>query len=137
MAIAGGGIGVVTQSGAMASTLRLGAAGEGASASPASVSTGNEADLTTEDFLGYLIDDEATRVIVLFIEQMRDPQLLPRACGERARAAEKPIVLMHPGRSARAQASARTHTGAMTGDHAVMAALVRARRSCASRRWKN
>ena len=87
------------------------------------VSTGNEAGLITEDFLGYLIDDEATRVIVLFMEQVRDPQLF-LALAAKARAQKKPIVLMHPGRSVRAQASARTHTGSMTGDHAVMAALV-------------
>jgi acyl-CoA synthetase (NDP forming) len=43
---------------------------------------------------------------------------------ERARAAGKPIVLLHPGRSAAARASAQTHTGAMTGDYDVMRALV-------------
>ena len=87
------------------------------------VSTGNEAQLTTEDFLAFLIDDDATQVIVLFMEQVRDPALF-LALAARARERGKPIVLMHPGRSARAQASARTHTGAMVGNHAVMAALV-------------
>jgi acyl-CoA synthetase (NDP forming) len=117
-----GGIGVVTQSGAMASTLRLGLLAKDVGISCV-VSTGNEAGLITEDFLGYLIDDVATRVIVLFMEQVRDPQLFLALAGK-ARAQKKPIVLMHPGRSVRAQASARTHTGSMTGDHAVMAAMV-------------
>jgi acyl-CoA synthetase (NDP forming) len=117
-----GGIGVVTQSGAMASTLRLGLLAKDVGISCV-VSTGNEAGLITEDFLGYLIDDEATRVIVLFMEQVRDPRLF-LALAAKARAQKKPIVLMHPGRSVRARASARTHTGSMTGDHAVMAALV-------------
>ena len=87
------------------------------------VSTGNEAQLTTEDFLEFLIDDDATEVIVLFMEQVRDPALF-LALAARARERKKPIVLMHPGRSARAQESARTHTGAMVGNHAVMGALV-------------
>src|SRR6202035_407204 len=64
-----------------------------------------------------------TEVIVLFMEQVRDPALF-LALAARARERKKPIVLMHPGRSARAQESARTHTGAMVGNHAVMTALV-------------
>jgi acetate---CoA ligase (ADP-forming) len=70
-----------------------------------------------------LIDDDATRVVALFMEQVRDPKRF-LALAARARACHKPIVLMHPGRSARAQSSARSHTGAMAGDHAVMATLV-------------
>jgi len=115
-------IGVVTQSGAMCSTLRLALLAKGLNLSCV-VSTGNEAVLTTEDFLAFLIDDEATQVVVLFMEEVRDPKLF-LALAARARERKKPIVLMHPGRSARAQSSARTHTGAMVGNHAVMAALV-------------
>jgi acyl-CoA synthetase (NDP forming) len=115
-------IGVVTQSGAMCSTLRLALLAKGLTLSVV-VSTGNEAVLTTEHFLEFLIDDDATEVIVLFMEQVRDPAFFLRLAA-RARERKKPIVLMHPGRSARAQESARTHTGAMVGNHAVMAALV-------------
>lgn len=117
-----GGVGVVTQSGAMSSTLRLGLLAKEIGVSCV-VSTGNEAGLTTEDFLAHFVDDDATRVIVLFMEQVRDPRRF-LALAAQARERKKPIVLMHPGRSARAQASARSHTGAMAGDHAVMAAMV-------------
>jgi acetate---CoA ligase (ADP-forming) len=120
--VQGRGIGVVTQSGAMCSTLRLALLAKGLKLSIV-VSTGNEAQLTTEHFLAFLIDDDATEVIVLFMEQVRDPALF-LALATRARERKKPIVLMHPGRSARAQESARTHTGAMVGNHAVMSALV-------------
>jgi acyl-CoA synthetase (NDP forming) len=118
----GRGIGVVTQSGAMCSTLRLALLAKGLTLSVV-VSTGNEAVLTTEHFLEFLIDDPSTEVVVLFMEQVRDPAFFLRLAA-RARQLKKPIVLMHPGRSARAQESARTHTGAMVGNHAVMAALV-------------
>jgi acyl-CoA synthetase (NDP forming) len=118
----GRGIGVVTQSGAMCSTLRLALLAKGLTLSVV-VSTGNEAVLTTEHYLEFLIDDDATEVIVLFMEQVRDPAHF-LGLAARARERKKPIVLMHPGRSARAQESARTHTGAMVGNHAVMAALV-------------
>jgi len=115
-------IGVITQSGAMCSTLRLALLAKELNLSCV-VSTGNEAQLTTEDFLAFLIEDDATQVVVLFMEQVRDPGLFLALCA-RARTRKKPIVLMHPGRSARAQASARTHTGAMADNHAVMTALV-------------
>ncbi len=118
----GGAVGVVTQSGAMCSTLRLALLAKRLSLSCV-VSTGNEAQLTTEDFLAFLIGDDATQVIVLFMEEVRHPDLF-LALAAHARARKKPIVLMHPGRSARAQSSARSHTGAMVGNHAVMAALV-------------
>jgi acetate---CoA ligase (ADP-forming) len=116
-------VGVVAQSGAMSSTLRIALLAKELGIS-CTVSTGNEADLATEDFLEFLIDDPRTRVIVLFVEQFRHPQRFLELAG-RARGLGKPIVLMHPGRSARAQASARSHTGAMAGDHAVMTTLVR------------
>src|SRR5262249_17891100 len=88
------------------------------------VSTGNEAGLGAEDFLAFLVDDDATRAVVMFAEHIRHPgRFLAEAARARRRA--KPIVLMHPRRSLRPRASARTHTGALAGDHAVMATLVR------------
>src|SRR5204863_8217558 len=110
-------VGVVTQSGALAGALRIALLAKGLGVSYA-VSTGNEADLAAEDFLAFLLDDADTRAVVLFVEQIRRPQLL-LALAERARERTKPIVLLHPGKSTRARASARSHTGAPAGDHAV------------------
>src|SRR5262249_34910658 len=62
------------------------------------VSTGNEAVLSVEDFLGPILEDEATGVAVLFMEQVRQPQKLLQLAG-RARALNKRIVLMQPGRT--------------------------------------
>src|SRR5712691_2942164 len=116
-------IGIVAQSGAMLSSLRMALLGKGLALSHI-VSTGNEAGLGLEDFLSFLVDDERTRAIVMFAEQIRHPSrflaIAARACGS-----AKPIVLMHPGRSRRARESALTHTGALAGDYAVMATLVR------------
>jgi acyl-CoA synthetase (NDP forming) len=116
-------VGVVTQSGALAGALRIALAAKGLGVSHA-VSTGNEADLTAEDFVEFLLADPATRAIALFVEQIRRPQVF-LALAERARSLHKPIVLLHPGKSTRARASASSHTGALAGDHAVMTALLR------------
>ncbi|MPZ41565.1 MAG: CoA-binding protein [Rhizobiales bacterium] len=116
------GIGVVSQSGAMATVFRAALHARDIAISY-SISTGNEALNGTEDFLDYLIDDESTHVVLMMVEQFRHPQRF-LAAARNAHAAGKSIVLLHPGRSAAARLSAKTHTGAMTGDYDVMRTLV-------------
>jgi acyl-CoA synthetase (NDP forming) len=116
-------IGMAAQSGAMAAIMRMAFLSKSLGITYY-ISTGNEADLGIEDFLSALVDDEETKVVALFVEQIRKPQLFLEAA-RRARAAEKPIVLLLAGRSQRAQASARSHTGALAGDYATTTALLR------------
>ncbi len=116
-------IGIVAQSGAVAAIMRMAFLAKDLGVTYY-ISTGNEADLTVEDFLGALIDDDATDVAALFVEQIRHPQKFLELA-KRARAKRKPIVVMHPGRSQRARTSASSHTGALAGDHAMMTALLR------------
>jgi acyl-CoA synthetase (NDP forming) len=120
---AGPKIGMAAQSGAMAAIMRMAFLAKGLGVT-FYISTGNEADLTVEDFLGALIDDADTQVAALFVEQIRRPRVFLELA-HRARAAGKPIVVMHPGRSQRARTSASSHTGALAGDHAVTVALLR------------
>lgn len=115
-------IGIVSQSGAMASVLRAALHARDVAIS-FSISTGNEALTGTEDFLDFLLGDESTHVLLLLAEQIRHPRRF-LALARRAQAAGKPIVLLHPGRGEAARASALTHTGAMSGDHAIMRAQV-------------
>lgn len=116
-------IGMIAQSGAMAAIMRMAFLAKGLGVS-FYISTGNEADLTAEDFLGSLIEDDDTQVAALFVEQIRKPRKFLELA-QRARTIGKPIVLMHPGRSQRARISARSHTGALAGDHAVMTTMLR------------
>lgn len=115
-------VGIVSQSGAMAVVLgtTLMAKGLGITVS---VSTGNEAASGVEDYVEYLIDDPATPAIGMIVEQFRKPARF-LALAERARAAGKAIVLLHPGTSSAARESAATHTGAMAGDWQLMKAKV-------------
>jgi acyl-CoA synthetase (NDP forming) len=83
------------------------------------ISTGNEAGLEGTDFLEFLVEDRATRVIVLYCEEVRRPQAFLAAIRS-ARAAGKPVVLMQAGRSAKARKSAQSHTGALIGDFETM-----------------
>lgn len=115
-------VGVVSQSGAMAAVLGTVLIARAIPTSY-SVSTGNEAASGVEDYVDWLIDDPATSVIAMIVEQFRQPARF-LAAAARAAAAGKPIVLLHPGTSSAARESAATHTGAMAGDHALMRAKV-------------
>jgi len=115
-------IGMASQSGAMASVIRAALLSRDVRISY-TISTGNEAVNGLEDFIEYLIADDATHAIALVVEQFRAP-LRFLALARRAHAVGKRIVLLHPGRGAAAKVSAQTHTGAMSGDYEVMRALV-------------
>ncbi|PZU56986.1 MAG: CoA-binding protein [Sphingobium sp.] len=116
------GIGIVSQSGAMACVLSTTLASRDLGLS-FSISTGNEAASGVEDYVDYLLDEAATHVIAMIVEQFRKPRRFLSAA-RRARALGKSIVLLHPGRSHAARESAATHTGAMAGDYQVMRAKV-------------
>jgi acyl-CoA synthetase (NDP forming) len=122
------GVAVVSQSGAMASAVRVALHARGIGVSY-SVSTGNEASLGAEDFLEEFIADPHTRVIAMLMEQIRRPARFLELAA-RTREAGKFIVLHHLGRSAAGRDAAKTHTGALSGDYAVMAAQVTARGVC-------
>ncbi len=87
------------------------------------ISTGNEVGVQIGDFIDHLADDPVLRVISCYAEHIRSPQRFLAAV-RRARAAGKTVVLLHPGRTERAQRAAASHTGALASNHDVMAACV-------------
>lgn len=117
-----GGVGIVSQSGAMAAVLAVMLLARQVNLS-FSVSTGNEAGNGVEDFVDYLIADKTTRIIAMIVEQFRQPARF-LASVKKARAAGKTVILLHPGKSSAARESAATHTGAMAGDYKLMRAKV-------------
>ncbi len=88
------------------------------------ISTGNEATVSVTDALQYAVEDEATKVIALFMETIREPDRfvqIARQAFERG----KPIIVLKAGRSEVTARVALTHTGALTGDDNVIGALLR------------
>ena len=116
------GIALIAQSGGLVNAIRDSIVGSGVRVTH-NVSTGNEAVVTAEDFLDAIIDDAAVKTVILFLEQVRNPKKLLRLAAK-ARAAGKSIALMQPGQTARAQKAAQSHTGALTGDHALIKAVL-------------
>ena len=87
------------------------------------VGTGNEADLEVADVIEYLLDDDATSVIALYLEGLRNVPPLPRACPPAPPQIGKPIVAFKVGRSEVGARSASSHTGALAGSDRVYDAL--------------
>jgi acyl-CoA synthetase (NDP forming) len=116
------GVALVAQSGGLVGHLRLALLSRSVAVTY-SIATGNEADLGLGDFVRYLIHDEATRVITIYAESVRHAGSFLEAAQE-ARAHGKPIVMLHTGRGMRAQEAAKSHTGALAGNYAVMRSKV-------------
>jgi acyl-CoA synthetase (NDP forming) len=118
-----GGIAVVSQSGGILGSLLSRASATGIGFSKL-VSTSNEVDLDLADFVDHLVDDEATSVIALYMEGLRNP---PRflAAASRAAQAGKPVVVFKVGRSESGARSVVSHTGAMAGADRMYDALFR------------
>ena len=78
------------------------------------ITTGNEGDLESLDFVDHLLDEGETGVIVMFIEGLKSPG---RFADVASKAADKgvPIVMMKIGRSEAGQRAAVSHTAHLTG----------------------
>jgi acyl-CoA synthetase (NDP forming) len=84
--------------------------------------TGNEADVTVADLAAAVIDDAGVKLLLLYMEAIKDPQGLARAA-ETARQRDIPIVALKAGRTARGQRAASSHTGALASEDRVVDAF--------------
>lgn len=116
-----GSIGVVSQSGGILGAFLSRASARGIGVSKL-ISTSNEADLELADFVDHLVDDDATTVIALYMETVRNPVKF-RIAALRAARAGKPIVAFKVGRSEAGAKAAVSHTGAMAGADRMYDAL--------------
>lgn len=110
-----GRISVVSQSGAMVSSLlsRFGQCGLGISKY---VTCGNELVLGAADYLDYFVDDPDTGLIAIYLETIRKIEPFKAALA-RARAAGKPVIAIKVGESESGQKAALSHTGAIAGSY--------------------
>ena len=79
----------------------------------ANISLGNKADMGAVDFIEYLADDEDTKVILCYLESIKDGdrflEVLPKATRK------KPVVILKSGVSEAGARAASSHTGALAG----------------------
>ncbi|MBQ8107047.1 MAG: acetate--CoA ligase family protein [Afipia sp.] len=106
-------VGIVAQSGGIGFAIYNRAKAMGVAVSKV-ISTGNESDLAAGEFLDYLVQDDATDVILMFIEGIRDPQMFA-AAARRAAETGKPVIVIKVGRSGAGERAAASHTASMAG----------------------
>jgi Succinyl-CoA ligase like flavodoxin domain/ATP-grasp domain len=87
------------------------------------VSAGNKADVSGNDLLQYWETDEATKVILLYLESFGNPRTFARLA--RRVSTSKPIIAIKSGRSAAARCPAASHTAAAATPDVAVDALFR------------
>lgn len=118
-----GPVAVISQSGAMSVVpwAFLRAAGIGVKHSHA---TGNEADLSVADFALACVRDPEVKLVLLYLESVKDPATLAQAAREALQRGVQ-IVALKAGVSSQGQAAASSHTGAIASEDHVIDAFFR------------
>jgi acetyl coenzyme A synthetase (ADP forming)-like protein len=117
-----GGIAFITQSGAVGSTVTDLAAYYGMGLSKF-ISYGNGTVLDESDYLEYLMNDQETEVIILYMEGAKDGRKLLETMKKVNK--KKPIIALKAGKGAGGQAAARSHTGNIAGSYLAYNAAFR------------
>jgi acetyl coenzyme A synthetase (ADP forming)-like protein len=86
------------------------------------VSVGNKPDVSGNDLLEYWEHDEATRVILMYLENFGNPRKFTRLARRVTRS--KPIVVVKSGRTRSGARAASSHTGALAASDAAVDALL-------------
>ena len=110
-----GSIALVSQSGALAFTTFFERAADEDVHFSHIVSTGNEADLTTSDYVAYLAEKPEVDVVCTYVEGIEDPERFMRVADAATRAGT-PVISVKVGSSEVADAATLSHTGSLTGD---------------------
>lgn len=87
------------------------------------ISSGNEADLTIEDFIEYLGEDDQTKIICAYIEGLKNGRRFFELAGKISR--RKPIIVMKGGRTQEGAQAAMSHTGSLSGSDDIHDAAFR------------
>lgn len=118
-----GNIAVFSQSGALCTAMLDMAAGRHLGLSKL-VSIGNKADISEVDLLRALAEDDETKVIVGYLEDINSGDAFVKAAEEASN--KKPVVILKSGTTAAGQKAAASHTGVLAGqDTAYGAAFKR------------
>jgi acyl-CoA synthetase (NDP forming) len=111
-----GGLSILTQSGSFAEMIVDEMASEGIGVARI-VSYGNRVDVGETDCLNFLMDDEATKVIVLYMESVDDGRRFVDVASRCTK--KKPVVAVKVGKREAGVHAARSHTGAICGRYEI------------------
>ncbi|MBS7633400.1 CoA-binding protein [Candidatus Bathyarchaeota archaeon] len=81
------------------------------------VSFGNKSDVSETEMLGYLLHDEETKVILLYVEDIKSGREFLKTAAQVTM--KKPIVALKAGRTEAGARAAASHTGAIAGQDKI------------------
>lgn len=113
-------VGVISQSGGLGTDIVKRGQGRGLRFSGV-LTVGNSADLGPNDFLEFYLADAQTKVIGMYLEDVKDGRRFAKIL--RDAKARKPVVILKGGRTQQGQRAAASHTGSLAGDDRVWDAL--------------
>lgn len=117
-----GHVAVITQSGAIGIGMMGKTVTENIGIS-AIISVGNKSDVDESDLLEYLIRQEQTRIILMYIEGVGDGERLVRILKDAT--LKKPVIVIKSGRSRRGAMAAASHTSSLAGEDKVFDDIIR------------
>ena len=87
------------------------------------VHTGNEADLTTTDFLEHMGPDPNVKVVIMYVEALKEGRRFAEAAREISKT--KPVIVYKAGKTPDAARAAQSHTGALAGSQSLYDGVLR------------
>lgn len=87
------------------------------------VTVGNEAVVGVADYLRFLVHDERIKLVMMFLETIRDPRAFAAAAREAAELG-KPVIVTKIGESESGRATVSAHSGALAGDARICGAFL-------------
>lgn len=89
-----------------------------------SISAGNSKIVQMEDYMDFLVEDENTKVVCIYIEGVKNPVKFADVL-KKAALKKKPVVILKTGRSEKGGAIAASHTGSLSGSDQAFDAVLR------------
>ncbi|MFL6357256.1 MAG: acetate--CoA ligase family protein [Nitrososphaeraceae archaeon] len=117
-----GNIALISQSGAICAATVEDAMAQGIGFSKV-ISMGNKVDMDENDILELLAEDEETKVIVMYLEDIHDGRRFMEIAKKITRENKKPIIVQKAGRTPEGAKAAMSHTGALMGADEIYDAL--------------
>ena len=121
--LAPGHIGLAAQSGIFVGALLRYLSSLGGLHLSKGIGLGNKADVNESDALDYLADDEQTKIIGLYLEDVKDGNLFLKNL-KRA-TARKPVLIIKSGRTQAGAKASASHTASMAVEDAVFDGIMR------------
>lgn len=117
-----GHVAILTQSGALGIAMIAKTAVSGMGLSSI-VSIGNKCDIDEADLLEYLINNDNTKVIFMYIEGVKKGERLIEAL--KVSTGKKPVIIIKSGKSQRGARAAASHTGSLAGSDEIFDAVMK------------